>query len=277
MENTNRVFEIRTLKSGIIKILIECIKPYIKETNILITSEGLKISTLDSSKCSLTHIKLNADKFEYFYCEKPTIIGVDITALYRLIKSVNIRETICLYQDKDNTDKLGVILEDSFKGKIKKYQLSLLEIEDKIINIPELSFDYIINIPSQDFQQIVRDVDLLESKVIEIKSVGKQLIFSSSDGIAEFETVITEVDESKEHKALLTQNGEDIKSVSFGKSNDSIVQGRFKLYFLMYFIKATHLCQNINIYLKNDKPLVLEYFVADLGKCYFLLSPLVEN
>jgi proliferating cell nuclear antigen len=276
MESSDKLFEIRTLKSGIIKILIECIKPYIKETNILITKEGLKISTLDSSKCSLTHIKLVAEKFEYFYCEKPIIIGVDITNLYRLIKSVNIRETICLYVSKDNTDKLGVVLEDSFKGKVKKYQLNLLEIEEGIINIPELSFDYIINIPSQDFQQIIKDVDLLESKNIEIKSVGKQLIFSSNDGIAEFETVITELNENKEQKALLSQNGEDIKTVTFEKSNNGVVQGRFKLYFLMYFIKATNLCQNINIYLKNDKPLVLEYFVADLGKCYFLLSPLVE-
>lgn len=273
---SEKIFEVKTLKSVIIKILVECIKPYIKETNILFTKDHIKISTLDSTKCSLTHIKLNADKFEYFHCEKPVIIGVDITALYKLIKSVNIRETICLYLDKDNTDKLGVVLEDSFKGKIKRYKLPLLEIEEKVINIPQLNFDYIINIPSQDFQQIIRDIDLLESKIVEIKSVGKQLIFSSKDGIAEFETVVTELEDNKDQKALLQQNGEDIKSVTFEKSNHTIVQGRFKLYFLMYFIKATHLCQNINLYLKNDQPLVLEYFAADLGEIHFLLTPTID-
>lgn len=273
LQSSDKVFEVKTLKSVIIKILFECIKPYIKEANILFTKEGIKLSTLDSTKCSLTHVKLHADKFEYFYCEKPTVIGVDITALHKLIKSVNIRETVCFYLEKDCTDKLGVILEDSFKGKIKRYKLPLLEIEEKIINIPEMSFDYIINMPAQDFQQIVRDIDLLEAKTVEVKSIGKQLLFSSNDGIADFETIITEVVDNKDTKELLQQNGDDIKTISFQRSNDEIVQGTFKLYFLMYFIKATHLCQNINIYLKNDKPLILEYFVADLGTLRFLLSP----
>jgi proliferating cell nuclear antigen len=269
---SKKIFEVRTLKSVIIKILFECIKPYIKETNILFTPDGIKISTFDSTKCSITYIKLNADKFEYFFCEKPTIIGVDITALYKLIKSVNIRETITFFLDESSNNKLGVILEDSFKGKVKRFSLPLLEIEEPILTIPELEFDYIINVPSGDFQQIVRDFDLLESKIIDIKSIGNQLIFSSDDGIAEFQTTISEI-ENTEQKALLQQNGEDIKTLTFLRSTNDIVQGKFKLYFLMYFIKATHLCQNINIYLKNDHPLVLEYFVADLGALRFLLSP----
>lgn len=269
---TKKVFEVRTLKSVIIKILFECIKPYIKESNILFTSDGIKISTFDSSKCSITHIKLNADKFEYFFCEKPTIIGVDITSLYKLIKSVNIRETITFYLDEDNPNKLGVMLEDSFKGKIKRFSLPLLEIEEPILTIPELEFDYIINMPSSDFQQIVRDFDLLESKIIDIKSIQNQLIFSSDDGIADFQTTVSEI-ENSDQKALLQQNGEDIKTLTFVRNTDEIVQGKFKLYFLMYFIKATHLCHNINIYLKNDHPLILEYFVADLGTLRFLLSP----
>lgn len=273
----NLIFEVKTLKSVVIKMLVECIKPYIKEANLLFTKDGIKLSTLDSTKCSLTHIKLNAEKFESFYCEKPIVIGIDITALHKLIKTVNIRETICLYLEKNNTDKLGVILQDAFKGKVKRYKLPLLEIDEKIINIPEMSFDYIINMPSQDFQQIIRDLDLLESKVVEIKSIDKQLVFSCKDGLAEFETVITEVSDNNEQKALLQQNGDDIKTIMFHKSNDEIVQGKFKLYFLMYFIKATNLCQNINIYLKNDKPLILEYFVADLGTLRFLLSPCLDT
>lgn len=266
------VFEVRTLKSVIIKILFECIKPYIKETNILFTAEGIKVSTFDTTKCSITYIKLNADRFEYFHCERPTIIGVDITSLYKLIKSVNIRETITLFLDEANTNRLGVMLEDSFKGKVKRFQLPLLEIEEPVLAIPELQFDYIINMPSADFQQIIRDFDLLEAKVIDIKSIGNQLLFSSDDGIADFQTVVSEV-ENSEQRALLQQDGEDIKSLTFVRSTQAIVQGRFKLYFLMYFIKATHLCQSINIYLKNDHPLVLEYFVADLGTLRFLLSP----
>ena len=267
-----RIFEIKTLKSIIIKSVFETIKPYIKETNILINKDGIKISTLDTSKVSLTYIKLDAKKFESYHCEKPIIIGIDTTVFFKAIKSANRRETITFYMNKDDDDKLGIELADPFMGKVKDYKIPLLSLEEKVINMSDMSFDYVINMPSVQFQQIIKDIQLLEGKVVEMKSVGKQLIFGCQDGLAEFKTAISEIDETlnKDQKVILQQNGEDIRSVKFEKSNDKIVQGRFKLSYLMNFIKASHLCENMNILLSNDKPLILEYFVADLGVMRFV-------
>lgn len=272
--SNRRIVEISTLKSIIIKSLFEVIKPYIKETNILINNEGIKISTMDNSKVSLTYVKLKAEKFEKYYCEKPVIIGIDTSTLFKVIKYCNRRETITFYIVESDQDKLGVELSDPFMGKIKDYKIPLLVLDDKIANIHAMEFDYIINIPSVQFQQIIKDIHLLDGKIVEIKSIGKQIIFNCTDGIAEFKTSISEVDEklNKDQKLLLQQNGEDIKCIKFEKSNEKIVQGKFKLSYLMNFIKASHLCENMNILLTNDKPLILEYFVADLGILRCLLS-----
>jgi proliferating cell nuclear antigen len=272
--SNRRIVEISTLKSIIIKSLFEVIKPYIKETNILINNEGIKISTMDNSKVSLTYVKLKAEKFEKYYCEKPIIIGIDTSTLFKVIKYCNRRETITFYIVESDQDKLGVELSDPFMGKIKDYKIPLLALDDKIANIHSMEFDYIINIPSVQFQQIIKDIHLLDGKIVEIKSIGKQIIFNCTDGIAEFKTSISEIDEklNKDQKLLLQQNGEDIKCIKFEKSNEKIVQGKFKLSYLMNFIKASHLCENMNILLTNDKPLILEYFVADLGILRCLLS-----
>jgi proliferating cell nuclear antigen len=170
-------------------------------------------------------------------------------------------------------DKLGIELADPFMGKVKDYKIPLLVLDDKVINISEMMFDYVINMPSIQFQQIIKDIQLLEGKVVEIKSIDKQLIFSCDDGLADFKTAISEIDDklNKDQKTLLQQNGEDIRSIKFEKTHDKIVQGKFKLSHLMNFIKASHLCENMNILLTNDKPLILEYFVADLGVLRFLL------
>ena len=275
---SERIFEIKTVKSVIIKSIFECIKPYIKETNILINADGIKISTLDTSKVSLTYVKLDAKKFESYKCERPIIIGIDTTTFFKTIKTANRRETITLYMNKNDEDKLGIELTDPFMGKVKDYKIPLLALEEKIINISDMSFDYVINMPSVQFQQIIKDIQLLEGKVVEIKSIGKQLIFSCDDGLAEFKTAISEIDDTlnKDQKALLQQNGEDIRSVKFEKTNDKIVQGRFKLSYLMNFIKASHLCEHMNILLTNDKPLILEYFAADLGIIRFLVMSHVD-
>ena len=278
-ERSERIFEIKTLKSVIVKNLFEVVKPYIKETNILINKDGIKISTLDTSKVSLTYIKFNADKFESFYCEKPIVIGIDTNTFFKTIKSTNRRETITLYMVKNEEDKLGIELADPFMGKIKDYRIPLLALDDKVINVSDMVFDYVINMPSIQFQQIIKDIHLLEGKIVEITSLGKQLIFSCDDGLAEFKTAISEIDDTlnKDQKALLQQNGEDIKSIKFEKTNDKIVQGKFKINHLMNFIKASHLCENMNILLTNDKPLILEYFVADIGLLRFLLMSQQSN
>lgn len=272
---SSRIFEIKTLKAVIIRNIFEIIKPYIKETNILINKDGIKIATMDTSKASLTYIKLDAKKFESYYCEKPIIIGIDTTTFFKTIKSANRRETITFYMEKDDEDKLGVELADPFMGKMKDYKLHLMALEDPVHNLPDMTFDYVINMPSVQFQQIIKDIQLLEGKLVEIKSVGKQLIFGCNDGLAIFKTAISEIDDNlnKDQKTLLQQNGEDIRSVKFEKTNDKIVQGEFKLSYLMNFIKASHLCDNMNILIANDKPLILEYFVADLGLMRFMLVP----
>lgn len=272
LQNNGKVFFIKTSKSVIIKQLLEILKPYIKECNLMITPEFIKISTLDISKTSVTYVKLDANKFEHFYCEKPIIIGIDTTILFKTIKSANRREILSFYMNTNDQDKLGVELADPFMGKIKDYKLNLLTLDDKICKVDDIEFEYIINIPSIQFQQIIKDINLLEGKIVEIKSVGKQLIFSSVDGTAEFRTAISEIEDSlnKDHKTLLQQNGEDLRSVRFSKNTGNIVQGKFKMAYLLNFIKASHLCDNMNILLANDKPLVLEYYVADLGILRFL-------
>lgn len=274
-ENNNRLFTIKTLKAVIIKGLLEVVKSYIKETNIMFTPEYIKISTLDISKNSVTYVKLDAKKFESYYCKEPIIIGIDTSILFKAIKSANRRDTITFYMDADDTDKFGIELADLFQGKVKSYKIPLLGLEEKMVNIQNMEFDYIINMPSVQFQQIIKDIHLLDGKIVEIKSIGKQLIFSSVDGIANFKTAISEIDENlnKDQKTLLQQNGEDMRTVKFSKSSNNIVQGKFKMSYLLNFIKASHLCENMNVLFTNDQPIVLEYFVADLGVLRLVLLP----
>jgi hypothetical protein len=58
------------------------------------------------------------------------------------------------------------------------------------------------------------------------------------------------------------------------QDSSKVVQGEFSLKNLGYFIKCTNLCSQIEIYLENDLPLVVKYYVASLGMIQLCLSPL---
>jgi proliferating cell nuclear antigen len=98
---------------------------------------------------------------------------------------------------------------------------------------------------------------------VEITSSGVDLIFKCIGDFAEQETVISE------------NNGTSNMKVHKSSGNTTeIVQGIFQLKHLVLFTKCTSLCPSIELYLKNDYPLILRYTVANLGEVKLVLAPM---
>ena len=137
-----------------------------------------------------------------------------------------------------------------------------MDLHEENIQIPPASFDSVITMPSGDFQKICRDMHNL-SDDIEIKSSDNQLIFTCKGHFASQETCI----------------GEANSGLSFLKNNDpeEIVQGVYALKHLVLFGKCTNLCNSIELFLKNDYPLIIKYAVASLGEIKLCLAPKVDS
>ena len=180
-----KLFEIKTGKGSIFSKVFELIQSYIKEINIKITPEGFYISSYDLSKVSITKIDLLKDRFEYFNCEKECIISVNTQIIYKTIKSITKKDTITFYL-QENENKLSIVLSDP-SGTTKEYKIPLLMIESEFINIENdkfKNFDHIVNLPTARFKSIIKDFDLLDTTMIEVKSFNKQISFSNCDGDA---------------------------------------------------------------------------------------------
>ena len=54
---------------------------------------------------------------------------------------------------------------------------------------------------------------------------------------------------------------------------EQIIQGVFALKYLVLFTKCTNLCNSINLFLKNDYPLIIKYDIASLGHIKLCLAP----
>jgi proliferating cell nuclear antigen len=167
-------------------------------------------------------------------------------------------DTLTLYIDKDDESTLGIKIENSEKNSITKYKLNLMDLHEDNISIPPAVFDSVITMPSVDFQKICRDMHNLSDN-IEIRSLENQIIFSCKGHFASQETII----------------GETNSGLSFVKNQnpEEIVQGIFALKHLILFSKCTNLCSSIELYLKNDYPLIIKYAVASLGEIKLCLAP----
>jgi proliferating cell nuclear antigen len=257
--NEEYCLEIKTVQSSTIKVLIEALKEILTDTVIEITEEYIKICTMDSSHIILIHLKLDADKFEYFYCEGKKLIGINILNLNKIIKTINNNDTLTLYMYKNDVNHLCIKLENVEKNTKRITKLNLLDLENTNFEIPSARFNTVITLPSNDFQKICRDINNL-SEYVEIKNVNNQLIFDCLGDFCSQEIVISDSDQT----------------VMDDGSNE-IFQGVYNVKYLVLFTKCTNLSNTVELYLKNDYPLIIQYTVGSLGSVKLCLAPQQDN
>jgi proliferating cell nuclear antigen len=267
----DNVLTIKTVQIAPFRTVMTALKDILLETNITFEPDGMRIINMDKSHTILVYLFLPAQNFEFYECKKDKIIiGVNMFHLFKLINTIENDETLTIYiENSDYVDGIVSYLTLKYEnGEIKQcktQKLRLIEPDPEELDYPDVNFSSIINLPSSDFQKIIRDLSCISEK-LEIKSVGNELIFKCSGQFASAEI----------HRA---ESDGDNKSMSFTLKQDSskIIQGEFSLKNLGYFIKCTNLCQQIEIYLENDLPLVVKYNVASLGEIKLCLSQLPSS
>ena len=265
------VLTIKTVQIAPFRTLMTALKDILLETNITFAPDGMRIINMDKSHTILVHLFLAATNFEFYECKKDKIIiGVNMFHLFKLINTIENDETLTIYiENSDYVDGIVSYLTLKYEnGEIKQcktQKLRLIEPDPEELQYPAVNFSSIINLPSSDFQKIIRDLSCISEK-LEIKSVGNELIFKCSGQFASAEI----------HRA---ESDGDNKSMSYTLKQDpsKIIQGEFSLKNLGYFIKCTNLCQQIEIYLENDLPLVVKYNVASLGIIKLCLAQLPSS
>jgi proliferating cell nuclear antigen len=254
------LFEIRTVQAGAFRTLIEALKEILTEANLEFDQNGIKVMDVDETHTVLVYLRLNHDRFENFYCPAKYVLGVNMIYFFKLIKTMGNNDNLTLYLPASNPNKLGIRMENAEKSTVTNYFLKLFDTNVDEIQIPNLNFSNVIHMQSLDLQKICRDMNALGEKLdIEITSSGPDLIFRCEGDFAEQETVMSE-------------NNSTLKIQRTGATGE-VVQGVFQLKNLVLFTKCTSLCPSIEMYLKNDYPLILKYTVANLGDVRLVLAP----
>ena len=257
------LFQFKTVQSNVFKTLGEALKEILTDANIIFTKTGLKICAMDASQTVLVHLKLEADNFEEYYCKHQVIIGVNMQNLFKLLKTMTNNDTLVWKIYAEDINNIIIQIFNNDKNINHTYKLPLMDLDYEDITVPPAEFESIITLPSSDFQKICRDMHNI-SDTIEIRSAGGYLYFKCDGSIASQETIMGGNDNN---------NG-----LQFIKNNtNSIIQGFYNLKYLVMFTKCTNLCNIIELYMKNDFPIVIKFKVGSLGTLKLAISPKIMN
>ena len=252
MSEKKILFRFKTVQTNAIRILFESLKNILSDVNFKADASGLKLTTIDGTQNAIVNLFLVNEKFEEYICTNPVNIGINLLSVFKILKGIKHTDTISftIYESEDSN--MYIESQNSDKKSTITSKIKLLDMDEKIYNIPDIEFDSYITMPSSDFQTYISDLANVSSE-IEFRSNMNNLSLKSTGDFAEQTIKINET------------NNEI--------SNSDEQYGIYNIKYIQLFTKSTNLCGTVEIYLKTGFPLTILYNVANLGQIKYCLAP----
>ena len=250
---------LKSISGGAIRTLFETLKEVLHDVSLIFDSTGVKLVTMDGSRCALIYLKLHADSFEEYHCPGPVQAGINMNNMFKLLRTTGSHDTIVMYATAAEHNELGIKINNVERNSTTDFRLKLLDVDSENIQIPAVSFDAVLTLPSTYFQRICRDM-LNLSETMTIATRGNDLVLSCEGDFARQETLISESDDCMSVQTASTKS----------------VQGCYSLKYLTLFCRASSLSTTLEMFLKESYPLVIKFNVASLGEIRFCLAPKMD-
>jgi proliferating cell nuclear antigen len=253
---------VKSIQGGAIRTLFEVMKEIVHDVCLCFDNTGIKLTTMDGSRCALIYLRLDASRFEVFHCTGKVNTGINMNSMFKLVRTTGSHDTITLYQKNDVSNELGICISNADRNSVTDFALKLLDVDSEDIRLPDVEFDSVITLPSSYFQRLCRDMINI-GDTVEISSAPDGTLKLSTHGdFARQETFMGEA----------TEGSGMVVSANTGAE----VSGRFSLKFLVLFCRASSLCATVELLIKQSFPLIMKFNVASLGEIKFCLAPKVD-
>ena len=252
MSDGEILFRFKTVQTNAIRILFESLKNILADVNFKADSSGLKLTTIDGTKNAIVNLFLVHDKFEEYICNGSVNIGLNLLSVFKILKGIKHTDTIAFTIYKKDENSMYIESQNSDKRATIISKIKLLDMDEKIYNIPDIEFDSYITMPSSDFQTYISDLSNISSE-IEFRSNCNNLSLKT---VGDFAEQLIKINETNNDIKLTEEQ-----------------TGIYNIKYIQLFTKSTNLCGTVEIYLKTGYPLTLLYNVANLGQVKYCLAP----
>lgn len=223
---------------------------------------GIIIMSVNPEKTLMIKVLLEGKQFTKFRCKCDVFnTGVNLEHLYKLIKSSGKKDILTIYVDEMSSDKLSFMIVTQEKNRIIKSSLNLLDL-DKSEIILTMSCDVAITIDASDFRDLCKEMSGITQN-LEIICTKNSITFTGKG------------DSSKRDVTYKVSDGG--LRIKMDQKSTQIVQGIFPIKYLLTISKCANICKNMVIFMKNKKPLFIEYSVATLGTIRVAITPAINE
>lgn len=246
------MFEIKIDDARYWKNCVDSIVSLVDEGTFNITKEGITLKAMDPSGISMVSFSIPNKAFSKFDVEKPTSVGLNLDNLGKILASSRNNEQLVM---KDSGNKLAI----EFIGQTgkRRYKLPMIDVKKDADKEPKIGFESMVEVKSDSLKEILKDATLL-STYISFKTDKNSFVVAAKGDAGELE---------EEHS-----NGDAIKKLDVTKSSTAT----FNLEYLERIISACPADTHVELSLKTEEPIKVNYKIGDAQLAYFL-APYMES
>ena len=237
--------EPRYLKDSIL-----IISELVNEVNFKIYKDRIELIAMDPANVAMVVFKLLSSAFAEYSVAEEKVIGVNLINLTQILKRVKPTDILSLELDQ-NKNKLFLTLKGVTS---KRFELSLLDIEEREQKIPNLKFTAKVETNTLMFNDAIEDMDIIADS-LSFKAMADKFVIESEGNISSGSVEI-----GNDEETTLELNG-------------SPVTARYSIEYLKKIIKGSKLTNKVVLEFGQDYPLKVEYALIDKLALQFVLAP----
>jgi len=250
-------------KFSVFTTLFRHLPQFTETINLHVAETGIYVQGMDTSQISLFEIKLKNDWFDEFICESNCVIGLVCSVFYKVFQCIDDMEQKMTVIFDENKETLNVKLEGN--NIIKDFEISLLDIDSEVLNIPETEYDIDIEIDSGSIANYINQM-LIFDETFTLRTTQENIILTSK---------------SESGSMSITIQEESI--ISYAIEEDLDMSLNFSLNYIKKICAFSRMTKSTFINMKRETPMrfhqSLDKKGCDDSENYirFYLAPKIED
>jgi proliferating cell nuclear antigen PCNA len=235
------------------------IRKLIEDVIMHFTKQGIYISTMDASHCALVQLDfrgdiINSSATGTYECTTECTAALNFKLLNKIMRTVGTNDEVEFVMDTADEDIIKVSVRESDEQNESTMCISLLDLNETELNVPDMKYDAEIHMSPEKFKQILSNLSITDNDVTISCSDGEVMFSSKGDDI---KTACKRVKVSNDVKMTY----EEPVSMTFSRR------------FLAIFAKPTSLSASVSICMAKEQPIMVAYNITGLGVLRMFLAP----
>ncbi|MFH1650461.1 MAG: proliferating cell nuclear antigen (pcna) [Candidatus Woesearchaeota archaeon] len=234
----------------LLKDSVSIISDLVTEARFKVNKDAVELVAMDPANVAMVIYKLLGSSFVEYDVKEETSFAINLNDMKAVLRRAKPNDSLTL----DVGDKMTLTLKGT---STRRFELPLIEVEEKEQRIPDLKFDAEIQCESSVLSEAIDDMDIIGESVV--FGIDKDVLkISSSSELSKAEVEIKNAGTTK------------IKA-------KDMVKSKYSIEYLKKMIQGAKLSDNAVLKFSGDYPLRLEFTSVDKLQLAFILAPRVDN